>query len=248
MWGTPRPSRRPAAPASSGRGYHSSARRRSFGGLLRSLGVGLGLVGSGLVGGNLGGGGGLGRRVAGFLSLRRLLLRRFAFLARDRLFRIVALFALGDAGGIEEAHDAVGGLRALLHPGLHLFEIELEALGLVLGHQRIEMAEPLDEAAVARRATVGDDDMIDRPLLGAGAGETNDERHLLSSFRLNDRTTARGCAYFFFPRPGKLGGKFGKPGTLPGMFGGKLPAPGNPPGIFFANSAICSGLGCAAPP
>jgi hypothetical protein len=37
------------------------------------------------------------------------------------------------------------------------------------------MAEPLDEAAVARKARVGDDDVIDRTLLGAGAGETNND-------------------------------------------------------------------------
>jgi hypothetical protein len=33
------------------------------------------------------------------------------------------------------------------------------------------MAEPLDEAAVTRKARVGDDDVIDRALLGAGTGE-----------------------------------------------------------------------------
>jgi hypothetical protein len=37
------------------------------------------------------------------------------------------------------------------------------------------MAEALDEAAVARKARVGDDDMIDRALLGARAREANND-------------------------------------------------------------------------
>src|ERR1019366_459532 len=160
----------PLAPE--GRGYRSSARRRCFGRLFR-----LGLVGRGLVGSGLDGRRRLGRRVAGFLGLGGFLFLGLAFLARDRLFRIVGFFPLHDAGGIEEASHGVGRLRALLHPGLHLVEIELEPLGLFLRQQRIEIAEPLDEAAVARRARVGDDDVIDRPLLGSGAGHADDERH-----------------------------------------------------------------------
>jgi len=64
-------------------------------------------------------------------------------------------------------------------------EVELEALGLVLRQQRIEIAEPLDEAAVARRAAVGDHDMIERPLLGARAGQPDFQGHW-ASFRLFD--------------------------------------------------------------
>ena len=37
------------------------------------------------------------------------------------------------------------------------------------------MAETFDEAAVAGKAGVGDDDVIDRTLLGAGARETNND-------------------------------------------------------------------------
>jgi hypothetical protein len=37
------------------------------------------------------------------------------------------------------------------------------------------MAEPLDEAAIARKARIGDDDVIDRTLLGAGAGEADND-------------------------------------------------------------------------
>src|SRR5207253_1763098 len=96
---------------------------------------------------------------------------RLALLARHGLFRVAACSALGDTGGIEEAHHAIRRLRALGEPGLHLVHVELEAGFIVLRQQRIEMAETLDEAAVARKARVGDDDVIDRTLLGACASE-----------------------------------------------------------------------------
>src|SRR5262249_10503763 len=93
---------------------------------------------------------------------------------------IVALLALHEAGIVEEARHAVGRQRALGHPGLDLLEIELEPLGLLLRQQRIEMAEPFDETAVARRTRVGDHDVVDRTLLGAGASEADLQGH--SSF------------------------------------------------------------------
>jgi hypothetical protein len=37
------------------------------------------------------------------------------------------------------------------------------------------MAQTLDEAAIARKARVGDDDVIDRALLGAGASKANND-------------------------------------------------------------------------
>src|SRR5882724_7945892 len=79
------------------------------------------------------------------------------------------------AGGVEEARHAVRRLRALGEPGLDLVHIELQPFGVVLGQKRIEMAETLDEAAVARKARVGDDDMIDRTLLGACASEADND-------------------------------------------------------------------------
>src|SRR6202012_4708244 len=92
---------------------------------------------------------------------------------------IVALLALLDAGGIEETHHAVRRLRALGEPRLHLVHVELEAGFIVLGPQRIEMAETLDEAAVARKARVGGDDVIDGTLLGARAREADNDWHLV---------------------------------------------------------------------
>src|SRR3954453_3131509 len=98
-----------------------------------------------------------------------------ALLARHGLFRVVARSALDHAGGIQEAGHAVRRLRALGEPGLDLVHVELEARLVVLRQQRIEMTETLDEAAVARKARVGDDDMIDRTLLGAGAREADND-------------------------------------------------------------------------
>src|SRR5205085_11937469 len=59
-------------------------------------------------------------------------------------------------------------------------EVELDAFGLFLRQQWIEIAEPLDEAAVAGRAAVGHHDVVDRTLLGSGARKTNFQRHCLS--------------------------------------------------------------------
>src|SRR5581483_5073520 len=97
--------------------------------------------------------------------------------------RVLARFTLLDAGGIEEASDAIRRLCALGEPALHLLHVELEARLVVLRHQRIEVAETLDEAAVTRKARVGDDDVIDRTLLGTGTGETNDDGHESSPLR-----------------------------------------------------------------
>src|SRR5262245_24674497 len=125
-----------------------------------------------------GGSRGFGRRG----SLGGLLGLRFALLARDRAGWIVAFLALHHPGLVEEAQHPVGRQRALGEPSLDLVEIELEALALVLRQQRVEITEALDEAAVARRAAVGNHDVIDRPLLGSGAGEADFQGHLLVPF------------------------------------------------------------------
>src|SRR5215218_6438430 len=94
-----------------------------------------------------------------------------ALLARHGLFRVVARGALHDTGGIEETGDAVGRLRAFREPGLDLVHVELQPGFIILRQQRIEMAETLDEAAVTGKARIGDDDVVDRTLLGACARE-----------------------------------------------------------------------------
>src|SRR5713226_6441848 len=98
-----------------------------------------------------------------------------ALLARHGLFRIVARGAFCHAGGIEKARHAIRRLRALGEPGLDLVHVELQPRLVVLWQQRIEMAETLDEAAVAGKARVGNDDVIDRTLLGACASEADND-------------------------------------------------------------------------
>src|ERR1700716_638816 len=98
-----------------------------------------------------------------------------AFLARHGLFWIVARGAFCHAGGIEEARHAIRRLRALGEPGLGVVHVELQPGLIVLCQQRIAMTEPFDEAAVARKARVGDDDVIDRALLGACASKADND-------------------------------------------------------------------------
>src|SRR5262249_1701859 len=83
---------------------------------------------------------------------------------------IITFLALHHPRLVEKAQHPVGRQRALGEPSLDLIEVELEALGLVLRQQRVEIAEPLDEATVPRRTAVRDHDVIDRPLLGPGPG------------------------------------------------------------------------------
>src|SRR5919197_1644135 len=113
------------------------------------------------------------RGLGGFLGLR------LALLARDRARRIVARLALHQPRLVEKAQHAVGRHRTFGEPRLHLVEIELETLALILGQQRVEKSEPLDEAAVAWRTAVRNHDVVDRPFLGPGAGETNLQGHLI---------------------------------------------------------------------
>src|SRR5262245_32374822 len=120
-----------------------------------------------------------GSRGFGCRGLGGLLGLRLALLARDRARGIAARLALHHARLVEKAQHAVGRQRPFREPRLHLVEIELETLALIFGQQRVEKSEPLDEAAVARRTAVRNHDVVDRPFLGPGAGETNLQRHLL---------------------------------------------------------------------
>src|SRR5690606_13014555 len=87
--------------------------------------------------------------------------------ARFALLRVVAGFALHNAGGVEETQNAVGRLGANANPVLGALGVQNNALFVVLGEQRVEGADLLDEAAVARRTGVSDDDLVERALLGA---------------------------------------------------------------------------------
>ena len=73
----------------------------------------------------------------------------------------------------EETGDAIGRLRALGEPGLGLLEVDLDALLVGLAKQRIVGADLLDETAIARKARVGDHDVVVWAVPGAAARETD---------------------------------------------------------------------------
>ncbi|EGE57288.1 hypothetical protein RHECNPAF_4460060 [Rhizobium etli CNPAF512] len=102
-------------------------------------------------------------------------------LARLCLDRVVLGFALGNAGFIEEAQNAVGRLGAVVEPVLDALGVQLNALLVVLGEHRVPGTEVFEEAAVTRAARIGENDVVVRALLGATAGETNFQCHVLYS-------------------------------------------------------------------
>ena len=57
-----------------------------------------------------------------------------------------------------------------------------EALGVVLGEERIEGPDLLDETAITRSGRFGDDDAIVRTLLGAATGQSDLQRHVVFQF------------------------------------------------------------------
>ncbi len=78
----------------------------------------------------------------------------------------------------ERAHR-IGGLRPLLQPVREPLAIERQRLGL---RARIVVAQHLDEAAVARRSRIGDDDTEERSLLGTCASQTNNQHYRINPF------------------------------------------------------------------
>ena len=83
------------------------------------------------------------------------------------------------AGIGQEFVHAIRRHRALGDPGLGGIQVQLDAVGMIRRQQRIVEADLLDEAAVARIAAVGDDDVLVRTLLGAATGKTNAKSHCI---------------------------------------------------------------------
>jgi len=88
--------------------------------------------------------------------------------------------------------DGVRGLRAFGNPVVDALFLHVHERRFGAG---IVVAEDLDEAAVARRARIGDDDAEERALLGTSATQTNgDHRSLLIRIQgpdLKSETTLR---------------------------------------------------------
>src|SRR5690606_20545810 len=96
-------------------------------------------------------------RVSSRLSLRPLIASRRA----SRRLGAAAIL-------LDQALHALGRLRTLRQPVAGPLEVDLQAL-LGAGRDRVEKAQAFDVAAVAARSTVGDHDVVERPLLRAGA-------------------------------------------------------------------------------
>ena len=111
----------------------------------------------------LGAFGGLGGRRGPFLRL----------LLRLGLLRIVVDACFTRPASARNRCTRSDAVAPLAIQALAASEVELEAVGMILRQQRIVEADLLDEAAVARIAAVGDDDVVVRAFLGAAAGETN---------------------------------------------------------------------------
>src|SRR5690606_35647705 len=68
--------------------------------------------------------------------------------------------------------DLVAHLGAIGDPLVDSDDVQHDALLATLGH-RVVVTDALDVAAVAGAADVGDDDVVERTLLGAAAGQSN---------------------------------------------------------------------------
>src|SRR5690606_32946748 len=77
-------------------------------------------------------------------------------------------------GLLDQAGHRVGDLGAVLHPVLKALGVDHDGLFLV-GSDRVEVTDALDEAAVTTVALVGCDDVEKGALLGATTGKTNDD-------------------------------------------------------------------------
>ena len=84
---------------------------------------------------------------------------------------------ISDARAIEEASDTIGRLRADAQPVRGALGVELHALRVILGEQRVVAAEALDEAAIARAARVCDDDLVIGALFRTAARQANGGSH-----------------------------------------------------------------------
>src|SRR5205085_6491000 len=91
--------------------------------------------------------------------------------------------ALLDAGDIEEAGNAVRRLRADAKPVAGAVPVELDALVVILGEQRVVGPDLLQVLAVARRAAVGHHDAVIRTLLVAPTRKPDCYCHVTSPFR-----------------------------------------------------------------
>src|SRR5471030_1267535 len=94
--------------------------------------------------------------------------------ARQGLLGLLAALArLHQLGVRQELGNAVRRAGADLEPVSDALLLHGQALLVLARQQRVVGAQLLDEAAIAWAARVGDDDVVERPLLGAVTGHTD---------------------------------------------------------------------------
>src|SRR5471030_778209 len=86
---------------------------------------------------------------------------------------LATLARLHQLGVRQELGDAVRRAGADLEPVSDALLLHGQTLLVLSRQQRVVGAQLLDEAAVARAARVGDDDVVERPLLGAVTGHAD---------------------------------------------------------------------------
>src|SRR5690349_6526888 len=74
----------------------------------------------------------------------------------------------------DQLRDTLGNLCALGHPVIDAIQLEFEA-NLLAGRDRVEEADLLEGHAALTLAAVSDDDVIERRLLSAAAGEPDSD-------------------------------------------------------------------------
>ena len=105
--------------------------------------------------------------------------RSCAFLPGSAFFGLERASRLAMPASSRKRSTRSVGCAPCDEPMLDAVGVELDALA-VLGQQRVPRAERLDEAAVARRTHVGNDDVVVRALLRARAGQTDFQCHFYS--------------------------------------------------------------------
>src|SRR5690606_9182058 len=97
-----------------------------------------------------------------------------------------------NAGLVEEAQHPIRGLGTQAEPMADAILLELYAFRIP-GKHRGPGADLLDEAAIARTARIGDDDVVIGALLRTRAGQTNFQGHAVFSCRDLCAVSIRTC-------------------------------------------------------
>src|SRR5690606_37444257 len=160
------------------------AGRRRFAALCGLVAALRGLFHGGSVGFFLGG-------LGGFLGLgslgRALFGTLLGFLARLGLLRVVLRRALLDTGNVEEAGDPIGRLRTNAQPIARAVFVQLDAVLVILGEERIIGPDLLEVTAIARAARVRYDNAIVRALLTTAPRKPDCYCHFNAPFQIGFR-------------------------------------------------------------